>query len=512
MGQMAPEHQAGRGEGPAIVQVMDSMGLDRGGLTRAVFDRLRLLGEGRRCILVTTAYQPDAERLFAKLKELGQVPQHAELLAFHVDQRSRPSTCEALGPIEGFLTDTQPVKEGSTMIRLYRRGAFVGLQAHNAEGELVHSEVHDEMRPWVRLLKEGRWGEHPGLREYFDDNNRVRFKVYQGPDARPYMSSWVAAAGNEYRVVDFTRVPHTVADTVRAVNAVWLAERLKEIGPAVVFCDEPRATFALQVQSPDVAHISTVHAPHVANERDHSDGVKHWMNHFTEGTANVAKLVTYTSVQRKDLMQDLEWGPEKVACLHHPAPPVNMAEGRRVGLVMVARLAKGKRVQLAIRAFAQVADEFPDEVLRIYGKGPQQQSLEKLIDELGMRGRVQLLGHTSDPLAAFGAAKASVLTSDSEGFGLVIIESMSQGTPVVAFDVMYGPRDAIASGANGILVRDGDVALLADAFRTILEGETLHILREGARATAAEYTPSLWATKWRGIFDDAQRSLRGSTA
>ena len=58
----------------AIVQVLDSLGEDGGGLTRAVFDRFRVVADGRRAILVTIAFEPNVEVLFEELKRTGVLP------------------------------------------------------------------------------------------------------------------------------------------------------------------------------------------------------------------------------------------------------------------------------------------------------------------------------------------------------------------------------------------------------------------------------------------------------
>ena len=92
--------------------------------------------------------------------------------------------------------------------------------------------------------------------------------------------------------------------------------------------------------------------------------------------------------------------------------------------------------------------------------------------ELGVADAVVFQGHVSDPARAWAEADVFLFASTNEAQGLVVLEALSAGVPVVSYDMPYGPRDTLAHG-GGLLVADGDVEALADA------------LASGDRATAA---------------------------
>jgi glycosyltransferase involved in cell wall biosynthesis len=150
---------------------------------------------------------------------------------------------------------------------------------------------------------------------------------------------------------------------------------------------------------------------------------------------------------------------------------------------MLSRLAPGKRIDHAVRAFAVVRESVPTSTLDIYGEGSEHDALQRLIDELGLDAHVVLRGLTSDPGHELDAASVFLSTSAFEGQGLSIAEALVHGCPVVAYDVRYGPRDLLADG-GGILVPDADLHALAAALVELLTDVELRA-RLSAEAVAA---------------------------
>lgn len=504
----------------SIVQIVDSLGKNRGGLTRAVFDRFRVLAQGKRAVVATFSFQPDVREVFEDLKLDGIVPRHTELLNFHEHQRhiQRPRRSKAEMPHlaweagDPFEVAPEPSRNG-TYSRYFCNGKFEGLVFRTSAGLLGHVEKHDPTRPWVREFRDSCWNDGSiGKREYYDDEGAVRFRIYLAADGRPYTSAWVSPSGYEYRAIEHADERLISHRDMQSAQIAWLSGVLAAKGPTVVFTDEPKTLFALSVSSHDVFHVTSIHTTHYKNNRDRLDGMKPWMKRYVECMDNVGKFVLFTETQRRDFLDDTGAPLEKTAVVAHAAP---LEEAKRfletsknpLEFVTVSRLANDKRIQDAIRGFASHCADIPGAKYKIFGAGTARRSLSELIQELGVQDLVFLPGHTSSPLEAFTAASASILTSKFEGFGLVLTESFACGTPVIAYDVIYGPRDVVST-ENGILVPDGDSKALGESMRRfLLDRELQSRLSSGAIKTAAEFSTPKWTEGWNRVYDEAKSTL-----
>jgi glycosyltransferase involved in cell wall biosynthesis len=128
----------------------------------------------------------------------------------------------------------------------------------------------------------------------------------------------------------------------------------------------------------------------------------------------------------------------------------------------IGRLDPQKDQVTLLRAFARLARR-RDAGLIILGEGRERGRLERLARDLGVADRVIMPGWVPSIEPYFRAADLFVLSSAYEGFGLVLVEALSQGVPVVSTDCPSGPAEILADGRYGRLVPVGDDEALADA-------------------------------------------------
>ena len=170
-------------------------------------------------------------------------------------------------------------------------------------------------------------------------------------------------------------------------------------------------------------------------------------------------------------------------------------------VAMVARLDAIKDHRTLIEAFALVSHHAMDARLVIIGDGPLRSELEALVAARGIADRVDFLGRRSDVADLLRDMTVFAFsTTRDEGFGIVLIEAMAAGLPIVASDVP-ACREVLDGGTAGLLVPPGDPTPLAEAILTLL-GDPATAADYGARGrarVAQEYGIAMCAERWLAI-------------
>lgn len=163
-----------------------------------------------------------------------------------------------------------------------------------------------------------------------------------------------------------------------------------------------------------------------------------------------------------------------------------------IKLLSVGRLVRQKNFPLLIEAIASMHQRDLVRLL-IIGEGTERSDLEKLIEQRNLSSNVFLAGHLTDPSPFYREADLFVMSSSSEGFGNVLIEAMSFGTPVVSTDCLSGPAEILEQGRWGTLTPVNDCTSLTNAITSALT--TSHD-KAAIRRRAMDFLPAKIAEKY----------------
>ncbi|MBQ0141872.1 MAG: glycosyltransferase family 4 protein [Prevotellaceae bacterium] len=139
-------------------------------------------------------------------------------------------------------------------------------------------------------------------------------------------------------------------------------------------------------------------------------------------------------------------------------------------IIMLARLMPQKRIDLMIEVWAKLAKDFPNWQVKVLGDGMLKEELESMVERLGIKDSFLLLGGVKDVSSELENSDILCLTSEYEGFGIVLIEAMLKSIPVMAFEYV-GVHDIIENGVDGYVVTFGDVDAYADRLRELMTSE-----------------------------------------
>ncbi|MBR4996063.1 MAG: glycosyltransferase family 4 protein [Alistipes sp.] len=177
-------------------------------------------------------------------------------------------------------------------------------------------------------------------------------------------------------------------------------------------------------------------------------------------------------------------------------------ESHRV--IAVGRLDYQKGFDRLVKAWdiVQRDEQLKSWRLDIFGQGEWQDMLQRMIDELGLQDSIKLNAPTKNIGQEYASSSMLVMSSNYEGFPMVMIEAMAKGLPVVSFDFKCGPKDIISHGENGLIVKNGDIEALAQAMKKMmLNNEERRQMGERARKVVNEYSEEVVMRKWITLFD-----------
>ncbi len=168
-------------------------------------------------------------------------------------------------------------------------------------------------------------------------------------------------------------------------------------------------------------------------------------------------------------------------------------------LILTGRLAHVKRIDVFLRAVKHVVEQIPTVKAAIVGDGELREELERLSIGSGVADNVVFGGRRDDIPEWLRRAKVFVLTSDSEGLSLSMMEAMMSGLPAVVSDV-GDLADLVEDGVNGYLVPRRSPELLADRLVELLSDEAkLASFSQAARRSALRYETQAAIEQWNGI-------------
>jgi len=170
-------------------------------------------------------------------------------------------------------------------------------------------------------------------------------------------------------------------------------------------------------------------------------------------------------------------------------------------LIYTGRLAKEKRIEVLLNAFALVAKEVPEAVLLVVGGGPFQQETKDLVASLSLEEKVRLAGFQQPEkiMDYLAASDVFVTASDTETQGLNLLEAMRAGVPAVAVDA-YGTGETVRQTGGGLLSTSDAEAFAAQVLRLLREPELRRELAAKGRTGAEEFTSDKCAAKVRALY------------
>lgn len=434
-----------------VLSVLNKLSAASGGVTKVALSRAILLSNhGFTSFIATLEYDPVLVASISALRSDGRLGDSVQVLNFFVYY----SYLSLLADVDGVSLADTFVSPASASVS--KRSRFIGVtgmrfnEFMNARGVVFAQEIFDE------------------------SGGTILFQI-SIPGCKPQLFK-----------------------TREDACSAWLEEVCKFGVKNVLIADASTKSEVVSSVSSENSHkILTLHGNHFDRPYSFGSVVKPTPTLILDNLKVCDALVVLTNAQRADIEAQFTVS-DKVEVIPNsfsgPAALIGKVRDPKL-FVVVSRLEPIKNIAMVVRAFRRAVDSDVSLKLEIWGHGAQEQSLRALISSLKLENNVSLMGYTTTVAEVFSRARASLMSSLSEGFGLSILESMSVGTPVIALAANYGPREIIESGEDGFLIDDENS--FAEKILLIAGSDGIFgRLSAGALSKASKFTPKVVGDKW----------------
>ncbi len=176
-------------------------------------------------------------------------------------------------------------------------------------------------------------------------------------------------------------------------------------------------------------------------------------------------------------------------------------------IISVGRLVKVKNYDAVISIVNALLKDGWTGTWDIYGDGPERTHLERLILENGLSDIVNLMGNSNSIYSLYHQYSMLVLTSNYEGFPMVLLEGAASGLPLISFDIETGPNEIIIDEKNGYLLKPNDLDGMTKRIQELSNDDMLRKTMSNESINMANnFTIQQIVKKWRILFDEICKS------
>lgn len=484
-----------------VFMMVHELDRDKGGMTTAIFNRSKAFYDaGITADIVTFDYKGNYDEIIKELKSLGKMDERTQMynvFAYFksISNKKHFKTNKKLYKcISKICNNTVEIQENKNVSRFFdiHTGNYVAY-IRNSEKE----RVIDLFKNNKRTERFSFFKDKVHMKETFNAENKVIYQVFYDNNGYPYISRNIdpnsGAVGKTYVLVERKEFKNN-----GTLCVYYLEKLIKDNRNNIMICDGPGSfPKMLNTSHKHAKKYSVIHANHHENFDDTGAFKKH-EKRIIENADNINGVIVMTDAQKTDILKQFTvkniYSISNFINIHEA--PKHYQQDKIIG--HISRMVSTKRLDLLIEVADLVVKKDKDVKFHIYGDGPVKPKIEKLIKEKGLSNNVFLLGYTSTPQRCLADFKLVVSTSQYEGQGLSMLESMISKRPVIAFDIKYGPNDFIENGKNGYLINNGDLDNMATKILELINNDELLISfgEKARKSITTKFSTQAILDKW----------------
>lgn len=393
-----------------------------------------------------------------------------------------------------FIQYVKCLEDGAiSYINYIANGKKVGRDKYDANGYLSMYQTLDPETS--RVLQE----------DFYHIDGTIRLRKYFRTEKGKHRLQSILLFDQEGTI---THVFQTEDDLI----GYWLGQLFDENKEYHCFIDKNRFYYKhlIELAQPNINVIPCIHAMHTQSHIEVMESrVNSNYRHVLEDVKKPAAIVVLTEQQKKDIADRFgEEGNYHVVshAIDQLPKKIKWKTRDRYKVVALSRYSPEKRLDHMIEIFAEVVKQVPEAVLEIYGFGGERAKLVKKIKELQMENHIFLKNYVEQIGTVYDSAALSLLTSRTEAFSLVTMESLAHGCPVISYDIKYGPSDMIVNDKNGCLIPLDEQEQFAEKIVELLQApRKLKKMSKSAYQLRDAFSGQQVSEKWATLLKQLER-------
>lgn len=361
----------------------------------------------------------------------------------------------------------------------------------------------------VRTLTDG--GAERVAASWANDFSRIGQTVYVMSDFTNYPVTYPLNKGI-IRINSVLKKNRILRETIDPLKKLYYYRKIiKQITPDVIICVMHARSIILKLSTIGLKHkpflILTEHSPY---ERPTSDPMKLWTVMRKFWYSRVYDLITVLTEKDAQILKNK--GFRNVEVMHNPLflKPVEKIQTKEKVVLAVGRMSSWhcKGFDLLIRAWNNIYKKYPDWKLKIVGSSSEK-SLNLLQNLMEDAHSIDFVEYTSDIKEQYLSASIFVLSSRYEGWGLVLVEAMSQGCAAIACDYKGRQAEIITNEENGLLIMPDSVKEIEKSLlRLISDKELRESIQKKAPCCVEKFSEAKTTESWMHIFEKYKIHVR----
>ena len=390
--------------------------------------------------------------------------------------------------------------------KIYRNEVYIAyVGCYEGQDMVYYISYYDKSRKRVKRCYYDYRG-FLSLERFFTDSHTCYLEIFYTADGNKAIEKYYARTDNHVSLTTIMGKVHrddigeylclySEDELIRS----YLGKLLKENDVVIIDKSSLYMKAVLQ-QNKKLKTIAVIHSTHYRGSNHGKGRIKDTYSEIFTNLDKIDAIVVSTEKQRNDIIERFNI-KGKIHCIPVGIrkDEIQISMHNSLKIISVARLAPEKRIEHTILAFVEIYKHFPEARLHLFGVGPEEAMLRRLVCEHELNDVVMFRGFLPDLSLEYATSKLILLTSEVEGFCLVLLEAASHGIPAISYDIRYGPSEIIDDGESGYLTDENPAMIAEKAISLLSNPDQYKIFSDNAYAKSFSFCAELVYDKWEKL-------------